>query len=27
VGHLDPGALSFTLMLQHLSRLLCQVGD
>ena len=27
VGHLDPGALSFTLMLQHLSRLLCRVGD
>jgi dihydroxyacetone kinase-like protein len=27
VGHLDPGALSFTLMLQHLSRLLCRVGE
>lgn len=27
VGHVDPGALSFTLMLQHLSRLLCRVEE
>jgi dihydroxyacetone kinase-like protein len=27
LGHVDPGALSFTLMLQHLSRLLCNVGE
>jgi dihydroxyacetone kinase-like protein len=27
VGHVDPGALSFTLILQHLSRLLCRVEE
>jgi phosphoenolpyruvate---glycerone phosphotransferase subunit DhaL len=27
IGHLDPGALSFTLMLRHLSRLLSHVGE
>jgi dihydroxyacetone kinase-like protein len=27
IGHLDPGALSFTLMLRHLSSLLCRVAD
>lgn len=27
VGHLDPGALSFTLMLRHLSRLLSCAGE
>jgi phosphoenolpyruvate---glycerone phosphotransferase subunit DhaL len=27
LGHLDPGALSFTLMLQHLSLLLCRVEE
>jgi dihydroxyacetone kinase-like protein len=27
LGHVDPGALSFTLMLKHLSGSLCQVGE